>query len=788
MISGDDMRRFYSNIGGFYSHRLKQSKLLKMVSKKSNPNKIIPNMYCFLKKLRDKISSDGLVNYNGKKGILYGADCQFMFVNYLRKNIDNRKSVTDVSLRNLLKILSQTVRDDVYSEEREYIKSIIDNYTFSEITNVDFKSEKIEVYDYVVPDSHSFIANGFVNHNTRVLTQRTIKLLEDGVPPEEILAITFTNKAAKEMKNRIKLAVGEDLSKRIFVSTFHSMGAKILRKEVAKLPYYDRDFSILDTEDQKTVIKRGIDNLGLVQKGRKNRNGVDVYSVLSKISAKKDKLETDEEFSDTVDETTFAVYQYYKDYLLNTNCMDFGDLLYIFYKLLKHKGSVRRKYSDRFKFIMVDECQDLNFCQYEIVNMLSSVHGNLMLIGDIDQSIYRFRQADPKHVGTFLNTKEVSLLPLSYNYRSTKNILRSADALIRHNSGRTGEKLETVNDYGNEVGMACFNRDLEESKWVAKEIYKLANQMNLKYSDFAILYRTNALSRSFEQSLRMLSIPCKIIGGKSFFDLVVVKTAIAYLHFYNNPNNVLSFVKVINKPRRAIGEEIVKCIEDYCIKNDKDIVYALENIDDLEITGIGVKRKNSLHQFYNAMKKNEDSEVSVFETAERIFKESGYFDYIQELDALDEEKDEKNGKSGAEQVLESFMSMLKEWDQSRKGGLSEFLEYVNLQTSVDEVDNLESVKMMTMHTSKGLEFPVVFVVGVEDGIVPHKLSIDTHDPIDIEEERRLFYVGMTRAEKQLYITYSNHRMNYGKLEPKIPSRFLREVRLGGAVRMIRNEE
>lgn len=614
---------------------------------------------------------------------------------------------------------------------------------------------------------------------TRVLTERTMDLLNDGVLPENILCITFTNKAANEMKSRIRKKIGDKLVKNLWVSTFHSMGAKILREEVSKIPHYTSSFSIIDSDDQISILEKGAEELGYIVKNKKNKNGVDLKEVLNCINKKKDMVWSDEEFSSNYDEITVRLFNYYKKYLIQSNCMDFGDLLYILYLLLKHKGSILKKYSSRFKYIMVDECQDLNYCQYQIVKMLSKHNGNLVLIGDCDQSIYRFRQADPKHVLNYLSECKVDLLPLSYNYRSTKHIINCANSVIKNNSSRVSESLETVNGYGDYVKSISFDHSLMEDRWISEEISRL-HASGYDYGDMAILYRTNSMSRNFEQSLRMMNIPCKVVGGKSFFDLVVVKTCLGYLSFYENPNNILAFHKIINRPRRSVATEMVNRIEKYCLENNMNIIDALKNIDDINIRSIGEKRKEQLKQFQCALEKKEE-DANLVQIAERIFSESGLIEYIEELNSSSQSGNIHAGKSSAMDIYDSFMLMLQEWQENQGGSLSKFLEYINLQTSNDEVDASNSVKLMTMHTAKGLEYPVVFIVGSEEGIIPHKFSIDTNDIEDLEEERRLFYVAMTRAKNLLYITNCQKRSSYGGSETKFPSRFIKEAKLSGSV-------
>jgi DNA helicase-2/ATP-dependent DNA helicase PcrA len=626
-------------------------------------------------------------------------------------------------------------------------------------------------------NGYAFVTSVPGSGKTRVLTERTVELINSGVDPRNILCITFTNKAAKEMRERISNRLGDETASKIWISTFHAMGAKILRTEVKKVPNYDKHFTVIDSDDQKTIVEKGADELGYLVQSKKNKNGIDARKVLNAIGRKKDLLQRDGEFMEEVEEEVYEIYQYYKQYLLKANCMDFGDLLYILYLVFKHKHSVRKKYANRFKFIMVDECQDLNFCQYEICKQLASVHHNLMLIGDCDQSIYRFRQADPKHVMGYVGEKEVDVLPLSYNYRSTKSILRAAEAVIKRNSGRVAESLETTNSDGEFVKLVNFDYYTREAEWVSEEIESLIDS-GYKPSDIAILYRVNAWSRDFEQALRMKGINCKVIGGKSFFDLSVVKTCIHYLQFYSNPNNSLSFHKVINKPRRSIANEMVNRIEDYCFENECSVIEALENIDEIDIKSFGKKRKHEIHKFYEALRQREDDEdLPISQLAERIYTESGLYDYFEDM-----AKDgSKQGRSSSLEIYDSFMTMLREWDKKKNPSIEKFLEFINLQTTNDEVDSSESVKMMTMHTSKGLEYPVVFVVGVEEDNIPHKFSLETNQLEDLEEERRLFYVGMTRAQDLLYITNARKRMRWGSTILCNPSRFIQEMKTSGAV-------
>jgi DNA helicase-2/ATP-dependent DNA helicase PcrA len=626
-------------------------------------------------------------------------------------------------------------------------------------------------------DGFGFVTAVPGSGKTRVLSERTVKMIKKGVEPERILCITFTNKAAKEMKERIEKRVGEDISKRLWVSTFHSMGAKILRQEVDRVPFYNKSFTIIDDGDQHSIMEKCAGELGFDAKKRGNPNGIDLKNIVYAINAKKDKLQNQASFAEDHDEETVKLANAYKEYLLKTNCMDFGDLIYITYLLFKKRASVLEKYSKRFKYIMVDECQDLNHCQYELVKQLCSYHNNLVLIGDCDQSIYRFRQADPQNVFKYMKEKKVDMLPLSLNYRSSKTIVRCAEAVIKNNASRVSENIETGNKEGHPVHMILTDAGSNEQELVAKEIKELCSGKGFNYSDIAILYRVNALSRGFEQSLRMSNIPCKVIGGRSYFDLEIVKTCISYLQFYENPNNVLAFYKIANKPRRAIADEMVKRIEEYSFEHNCDIIHALNNINDIDIESFGAKRKQSVNKLRESLEKEEND--SVYETAVRIFSKSGYEDYIQVID--DKAKDKaSSGKSSPMQIYDSFMTMLAEWDENVGTGLGKFLEYINLQSGPDEVDESNSVKLMTMHSSKGLEFPVVFLVCVEEDNHPHKFSKETGDLEDIEEERRLFYVGMTRAKKRLYATFVNSRMTYGKYERRIPSRFLTEMENGGA--------
>ena len=380
---------------------------------------------------------------------------------------------------------------------------------------------------------------------------------------------------------------------------------------------------------------------------------------------------------------------------------------------------------------------------------------------------------------------DVEKLPLTFNYRSTKKILKCAEALIHHNSSRVAEQLDTTNKTGEDVELYYFENGEQEADWVGGEIEWLCRHAGYRPSDIAILYRVNSISRAFEQSLRMRGINCKVVAGRSFFDYDVVKTAIGYLQFYANHNNVMAFCKIINKPRRKIAEEIVNHIEEYCFDNKCDLMSALRNIDSIKIKDIGTKRKESLVSFRDAMEVNEKEDVDLLSTSIRIFKETGFLDYVEEMD-IKKRTSARTGSSSHMQIYDSFIDMIAEWQKKNPNdGLDDFLQYINLQTSSDsEEDGEESVKLMTMHSSKGLEYPVVFVVNVEEGTIPHKFSLEGSEE-DLEEERRLFYVGMTRAEKLLYLTCASKRMTWGRYDKKKPSRFLTEIKKSGALNIER---
>jgi len=624
-------------------------------------------------------------------------------------------------------------------------------------------------------DGYSFITSCPGSGKTRVLTERTIKLLNDGVFPENILCITFTNKAANEMKSRIEKVVGPHITKRLWVSTFHSMGAKILRNEVVELkPHYKANFTILDASDQETILKKGAESICLKTKSNKDKSGVDIGMVLSKINYKKDTLQSDDEFAEKNDINVCQLYKFYKDYLKSNNCMDFGDLLCVTYRLLLKRDHVRNKYSDRFHYIMVDECQDLNYCQYEVVKLLSKNHNNLMLIGDCDQSIYRFRQADPTNVLSFVKECQADTIALSLNYRSTKNILDCASTLINHNTNRISEKLYTINDFGDNVKVYGFSYSLQEEDWIANQIKTLVKD-KYSYKDIAILYRTNIMSRGIEQKLRYSKIPCKVVNGSGFFEYVVVKLCINYLRFYANPKNSIAFNKIVNCPRRSIADEMVNRLSEYCVNNNCTLMEALSNLDYINIKSIGGKRKEELKKFFKIMSVNEENDTSLIKIAERIFKDSGLYEYIENISNTTQPGDVVRGISSALDIYSSFMTMVKEWSAGESGDINEFLEYINLQTDTDDIKDENKVKLMTMHSAKGLEFPVVIIAGADNGIIPHKYALTSDDPDDIEEERRLFYVAITRAQDKLFITQSQCRPSYNGPIYYDKSMFLNEI-------------
>lgn len=609
------------------------------------------------------------------------------------------------------------------------------------------------------------ILAGAGSGKTRVLTYRIAYLLTQGVSPYEILAITFTNKAAKEMKERVEGLVG-DTAHRIWLSTFHSFCAKFLRFELDSFMGYSKNFSIYDSGDSQTVIKQAIKALNLDDKY------YPVGAMQAQISDAKNRLQLAKDFRrnarDFYTQQVSKVYDYYEAELRKNNALDFDDLLLVAVKLLKENPSALEKYSHRFRYIMIDEYQDTNHAQYTLATLLASKWHNLCVVGDVDQSIYAWRGADIQNILDFeKDYPKAKLIKLEQNYRSTKTILEAANAVIDYNEGRPEKVLWTDKAEGAKIRHFEAQSEQEEGAFIGDTTKKQKEIHNRSYGDMAILYRTNAQSRVLEESMIKRGIPYTMVGGTKFYDRKEIKDILAYLRILMNPFDDICLQRIINVPKRSIGLTTVGKLQDFARSTNSSMFLALSQLD--QIPTIKGKTKEKLEDFMGLIFTlvNEATELSVQGIIEAILDRTGY---VVELENSTDPQDQARLENIGELV-----SVAKEFmDTNPEGTLQDFLEQVALVNDVDSFEQEESkVTLMTLHAAKGLEFPVVFLAGLEEGLFPHSRTL--MNPEEVEEERRIAYVGITRAEEELYVSNAASRTVFGKTMSYLPSRFLKEI-------------
>lgn len=610
------------------------------------------------------------------------------------------------------------------------------------------------------------ITAGAGSGKTKVLTCRIAHLLEKGVSPYRILAITFTNKAAKEMRERVEKLVGAR-AESMWLSTFHSFCAKLLRFEIDGKFGYTRNFTIYDATDQMTLIKDCLKQMNLDDKQFPPR------SVLGTISSAKNALMDAHEFAgrtnDFYEEKVAEAYTLYEKKLLENNAMDFDDLLRLAVRLLDEYSDVREKYQDRFQYILVDEYQDTNHAQYTLTKLLAAKWRNICVVGDADQSIYAWRGADIRNIMDFTRDyPDAASIKLEQNYRSTKTILQAANAVINNNESRPKKNLWTENQTGNKIIHYHAQTEYDEADYVAGVIYNRHEISQEPYGNMAILFRTNSQSRVLEEKLMRYAIPYTMVGGTKFYDRKEIKDVIAYLRLLYNPEDSLSLTRIINVPKRNIGATTLEHLTDYAEEQGISLFEALSSTEELPVTK---RAKAALEDFSVTIFEllNHVDEWNVQQIMEEVIKQTGYGAM---LDA--EAAHDTQGESRKENVGQ-FLTAAKEYvDDNPDGTLQDFLENVALVSDVDEFESSESkVTLMTLHAAKGLEFPVVFLVGLDEGLFPHSRTL--MDSSQIEEERRLAYVGITRAEQQLYVTNASTRTMYGRISAYMPSRFLAEI-------------
>lgn len=615
------------------------------------------------------------------------------------------------------------------------------------------------------------ILAGAGSGKTRVLTHRISYLIEEkGVNPWNILAITFTNKAAGEMRERVDKIVGFG-SESIWVSTFHSMCVRILRRHIDRLGY-DTNFTIYDTDDQKTLMKDVCKMLQIDTKVYKER------MFLGEISSAKNELVTPEEYElnaagDYVKGKVAKVYKEYEKQLRDNNALDFDDLLLKTVQLFQTQADVLDYYQERFRYIMVDEYQDTNTVQFQLIRILAGKYKNLCVVGDDDQSIYKFRGANIQNILNFEKVfADARVIKLEQNYRSTANILNAANAVIRHNTGRKDKTLWTDNEEGEKIGFRQFDTAFDEAEYIVDEIRKGVSGKGDTYSDNAILYRTNAQSRMFEEKFVAANIPYKIIGGVNFYARREIKDLLSYLKTIDNGKDDLAVRRIINVPKRSIGLTTVNRVQENALERGISFYDALSSADLIDNIGRSLSKIESFVALIEHFKEQSEK-MSLSQLMEEIIEMTGY---IESLEAESEIEAETRIENIEE--LKSKIIAYEESCEDEKPTLSGFLEEVALVADVDTLDeNSDYVVLMTLHSAKGLEFPNVYLAGMEDGLFPSYMTITADDPMEIEEERRLCYVGITRARKHLTMTCARRRMIHGETQYNKLSRFLKEIPL-----------
>ena len=609
------------------------------------------------------------------------------------------------------------------------------------------------------------ILAGAGSGKTKVLTVRIAHLLGQGVNPYEILAITFTNKAAKEMKSRVEGLVG-DVANRIWLSTFHSFCAKFLRFELDNFLGYNSNFTIYDTSDSPAVIKAALKALNLDDKY------YPVGAMIAAISDAKNKLLFASDFRkqarDFYQQKVADVYEYYERELRKNNALDFDDLLLVAVKLLQSNEAVLDKYSKRFRYVMIDEYQDTNHAQYLLAKLLASHWKNIAVVGDADQSIYAWRGADIQNILDFeKDYPNCTSIKLEQNYRSTKIILDAANAVIENNEGRPKKNLWTDKTEGAKIQHFTAQSEHEEAAFIGDTIAKKHDIHGVPYGDMAILYRTNAQSRVLEEALIKRALPYIMVGGTKFYDRKEIKDVLAYLRVLYNPFDDLSLLRIINVPKRSIGATTVAKLQDYARANGTSLFMTLTQLH--LVDSIKGKTKEKLEEFgiliFTLVAEMEDR--TVLDILESILDRTGYLAQL-------EESTDPQDQARAENIGE-LLSVAKDFqDTNPSGTVEDFLEQVALVNDVDSFEQEESkVTLMTLHAAKGLEFPIVFLGGLEEGLFPHSRTL--MNPEEIEEERRLAYVGITRAEKELYISNATTRTVFGRTSSYLPSRFIDEI-------------
>ena len=620
-------------------------------------------------------------------------------------------------------------------------------------------------YEAVVnTEGPCLVIAGAGSGKTKVLTHKIAYLMQEkNAKPWDILAITFTNKAANEMKERIEGLVG-DAVRDMWIGTFHSICVRILRRFIDRIGF-ESSFIIFDTSDQKTLIKACLKELGIDDKMFTDR------AVQSEISNAKNEMLEPEQYlvranGDFRKEKIASIYQLYQKKLKENNAIDFDDIINYTIKILLENLDVLEYYSNKFKYILVDEYQDTNKAQFTLVTMLASKNGNITVVGDNDQGIYSFRGADISNILNFeRDFPGTKIIKLEQNYRCTGNILNVANSVIKHNEVKYDKKLWTENETGNLPKFYLADNEYDEGTYIVKQIEHLKREEYYKYSDFAILYRMNTQSRAIEDILRRENIPYKIVGGLKFYERKEIKDIISYLRLIQNQSDNLSLKRIINEPKRGIGKTSLENIEQLSNSNGVSMYEIIKNAEQYGLNRVFLNSREFVNAIEELMAQKE--ELSISELIKQTLKKTGYVKALEQENTIEAENRIEN--------LDEFLTVAIEFEEEfAENKLSDFLEGITLSSDLDNMEEAEeSVTLMTLHSAKGLEFPVVFLVGMEEGIFPGYKSIG--EPKELEEERRLCYVGITRAKENLYLTCSKQRTIFGSTSCNPMSRFLKEI-------------
>ncbi len=624
------------------------------------------------------------------------------------------------------------------------------------------------------------IAAGAGSGKTRVLTHRIAYLIEhENVNPWNILAITFTNKAANEMKERVHKLVGAQ-AESIWVATFHAMCARILRREALAIGY-ERNFTIIDQGEQQTLMKQVLKDLNL------DANQFNYKEMLYAIDEAKNQGMLPHEFESVavgyIGDIQANIYKHYQRRLKQSNAMDFNDLILLTVRLLKENEDIRNFYQTKFQYIHVDEYQDTNESQYQLIGLLAGPLKNVCVVGDADQSIYGWRGANMENILNFeKDYPSAQVILLEQNYRSTQNILNAANSVIKNNTKRKEKQLWSDKKQGDKVQFRILDSDAEEARYVAQQILKLKEDRQCPYSEFAVLYRTQVQSRSLEEKLMQANIPYRVVGGLKFYARKEIQDTLAYLKLVDNPTDDIAFNRIINVPKRGIGLSTVEKLRQFAESLNLSLFEAIEHLAHSNLTSSTVRKLQNFATIITQVQHQVEF-LSMSELVQQVWEQTGYIQALKDEGSIEAQNRMENLEE-FESVTHQFDEIdhsqitsdpdfIEQEDDETSSNLTKFLTDLSLSTDRDESDELAQVTLMTMHAAKGLEFPYVFIVGMEEGLFPLRRAMENED--ELEEERRLAYVGMTRAEQTLFLSATRNRLLYGRYQQNMPSRFIDEI-------------